>query len=203
MKNAHPGRKKKPQRTALDDLMSQERKEQEKGVQSSDLYSESDYGKGEESDSSGEGTRFKGRTGVFSLDFPHSPIVPKGKGKKSYGKRPCMSKEEQNILKNNAVGKFNVVKQVKFGSPNLKQRESDLTTTDSEATTVLPTQTQELTVSMVNPPHSGSDVLIQPSGFITNRRKRRRSSSTRDRERAKRHNVGGDSDKKENRMFNQ
>ena len=36
-----------------------------------------------DSDSSGNGTRFKGRTGIFSLDFPPSPKVPKGKGKKS------------------------------------------------------------------------------------------------------------------------
>ena len=36
-----------------------------------------------DSDSSGNGTRFKGRTGIFSLDFPRSPKVPKGKGKKS------------------------------------------------------------------------------------------------------------------------
>ena len=36
-----------------------------------------------DSDSSGNGTRFKGRTGIFSLNFPPSPKVPKGKGKKS------------------------------------------------------------------------------------------------------------------------
>ena len=36
-----------------------------------------------DSDSSGNGTRFKGHTGIFSLDFPPSPKVPKGKGKKS------------------------------------------------------------------------------------------------------------------------
>ena len=34
-------------------------------------------------DSSGNGTRFKGCTGIFSLDFLPSPKVPKGKGKKS------------------------------------------------------------------------------------------------------------------------
>ena len=36
-----------------------------------------------DSDSSGNGSRFKGHTVIFSLDFPPSPKVPKGKGKKS------------------------------------------------------------------------------------------------------------------------
>ena len=77
-------------------------------------------------------------------------------------------------------------KKIRFGFPNIKQRESDISTSDSEATTVLPTQMQDLTVSAVGPMNSGSDVMIQPSGFITWRRKRRRSSSTRNMQRAKR-----------------
>ena len=44
------------------------------------------------------------------------------------------------------------------------------------------TQTQELTVSIPTAPNSDSDFRIQPSGFITNRKKRRRSSSSRNRD---------------------
>ena len=89
-------------------------------------------------------------------------------------------------------------KQVKFDSSQLKQRESDLTSTDSEATTVLATQTQEITVSVNPTVNSGSDVLIQPSGFITNRRKRRRSSSARNRDRAKHMNDSKKNEDKAN-----
>ena len=179
MCNRFPHGKPKPQCTALDDLLSAERKEKEKVCESSDLYSESDDTKGNKSESSGQGTRFIGRTGVFSLDFPASPVVPKGKGKNSHRKGDCMSNVVPDILKSDSdVPKCNVTKQVKFGSPQLKQCESDMTTTDSEATTVMPTQTQELTVSMVHPANSGSDVVIQPSGFITSRKKQCRSSST-------------------------
>ena len=45
-----------------------------------------------------------------------------------------------------------------------------MTTSESDATTVMPTQTQELTVSAGGPPNSDSDVVIQPSGFITDRK---------------------------------
>ena len=82
-------------RTALDSLMSVERKEAEGNEVSSDLFSETDEdgnkepkvhtSDGNATDSSGNGTRFKLRTGVFSVDFPPSPKVPKGKGKKSKG----------------------------------------------------------------------------------------------------------------------
>ena len=40
-----------------------------------------------DSDSSGNGTRFKERTGIYSLDFPLSPRVSKGVGKKSSNKK--------------------------------------------------------------------------------------------------------------------
>ena len=87
-KNRWPCGKPARMHTALDDLYSLEKKESEhkdKGL-SSDLFSESEDNNavdGNESDSSGNGTRFAHRTGVFSLDFPPSPKVPKGKGKKS------------------------------------------------------------------------------------------------------------------------
>ena len=79
-------------------------------------------------------------------------------------------------------------KQVTFRSPNLKQRESDSSSTDSESTTVLgtATQSQDLTLSIRTVPNSDSDVLIQPSGFITTRKRKRKSSSSRDKENAKR-----------------
>ena len=46
---------------------------------SSDLFSESEENnatEAEDTDSSGNGTQFAHRTGVFSLDFPDSPRVP-------------------------------------------------------------------------------------------------------------------------------
>ena len=75
--------------TALDSLQSVERKEHEGSDMSSDLYSEADDilegpNNGTSSDSSGNGTRFSKCTGIFSLDFPPSPKVSKGKGKKSW-----------------------------------------------------------------------------------------------------------------------
>ena len=44
------------------------------------------------------------------------------------------------------------------------------------------TQTQELTVSIPTAPNSDSDFHIQPSGFITNRKRRRRSLSSHNRD---------------------
>ena len=85
MKNQYPKGKPKPQRTALDDLLSAERKE--KQYESDELYSQTDDDRGNESESSGQGTRFLGHTGIFSLDFPQSPHVSKGKGKKVCGKK--------------------------------------------------------------------------------------------------------------------
>ena len=129
-------------RNALDELFSVERREREKKekVMSSDLFSESEENnptEGDDTDSSGNGTRFAHRTGEFSLDFPESPRVPKGKGKKS---------KESPTVGTTSIGESNGTeddgglgeraKQVTFGSPSLKQRESDITSTDSEVTTV-------------------------------------------------------------------
>ena len=154
MRRLYPNGKPARPRDALDDLLSAERKAKEKQEVSSDLYSETDEDlknnpDGNTSDSSGNGTRFAKRTGVFSLDFPESPKVPKGKGKRSKG-----------------TDGFNHARQV------------EVSTSDSERTTVLATQTQELTVTVPEASNSDSDFVIQPSGFITERKKRRRSSSS-------------------------
>ena len=145
-------------RTALDSLMSVERKEAEGNEVSSDLFSETDEDSNKEpkahtsdgnaTDSSGNGTRFKLCTGVFSVDFPPSPKVPKGKGKKSKG---------------------------------TARQQLELSGAESDVTTVMPTQTQELTVSGPPSGTSDSDIVIQPSGFITSRRKRKRSTSNKSR----------------------
>ena len=104
---------------------------------SSDLYSETDEGDGQCSDSSGNGTLFAKHTGIFSLDFPPSPRVPKGQGKKSK-----------------------------------KEAKENKSSQESDVTTVMPTQTQELTVTGCDGLTSDSDVIIQPSGFITERKGR-------------------------------
>ena len=150
-KNVYPKGIKKT-RTALDSLLSADRKQRERNEMSSDLYSETDeesaarcvteISDGEATDSSGNGTRFAERTGIFSLDFPPSPKVPKGRGKKSL----IVSRHPP-------------------------------TESDSNVTTVLPTQTQELTVTGAQGLTSDYDIAIQPSGFITKRRKRKRSLS--------------------------
>ena len=190
-------------RTALDDLYSLERKEnewKEKAV-SLDLYSESEdnnAGDGNDSESSGNGIQFAHRTGVFSLDFPASLKVPKGKGKKS--------KEGTLIPKKNDIEVHSTDsdlpstlrgKQVMSKSRNLKQRESDTSSTDSEYTKVLgtATQSQDLTLSICTVPNSDSDVLIQPSGFITTWKHKRKSSSSHDKENSKRSKIGQTSEK--------
>ena len=158
MKNRFPNGVPKCKRDALDEMMSAERREREHKEALSDLYSDTDN-EGttkkyhNDSDSSGNGTRFAHRTGVFSLDFPDSPCMPKGKGKRSTNMQALKL--------------------------SLKMRESDSSTSDSDATTVMPTQTQELTITIPVQRNSDSDVVIQPSGFITERKKRRRSSSSR------------------------
>ena len=134
-------------RTALDSLQSVERKECEGNDMSSDLYSEADDilegpNDGTCSDSSGNGTRFSKHTGIFSLDFPPSPKVSKGKGKKLW--------------------------------PLLAHKQED---TDSDVTTVMPTQTQELRVTLHQIATSDSEVVIQPSGFMAVCKKRKRSTS--------------------------
>ena len=85
------GKRYKPLITALDNLRNEdnsEKKPQEGEPEStSDGYLSSEVDQvsmGQyDSDSSGNGSRFKGCTSIFSLDFPPSPKVPKGKGKKS------------------------------------------------------------------------------------------------------------------------
>ena len=106
------------------------------------------------------------------MAFPDSPRVPKGKGKKSK-ESPAVVNTTRSQSDGASTERG---KQATFGSPSLKQRESDITMTDSEVTTIMPTQTQELTVSIPTAANSDSDFHIQPSGFITNRKKRRRSS---------------------------
>ena len=133
--------------TALDSLQSVERKERKGNDMSSDLYSEADDilespNDGTCSDSSINGTRFSKHTGIFSLDFPPSPKVSKGKGKKS---RPFLAHKQED--------------------------------TDSNVTTVMPTQTQELRVTLHQIATPDSDVVIQPSGFVTEQKKRKRSTS--------------------------
>ena len=145
-------------RTALDSLLSVERKEAEGNEVSSDLFSETDddgnkeakahTSDGNATDSSGNGTQFKLRTGVFSVDFPPSPKVRKGKGKKSKA---------------------------------TARQPLELSAAESDVTTVMPTQTQDLTVSGPPSGTSDSDIVIQPSGFITSRRKRKRSTSNKSR----------------------
>ena len=189
--------------TALDDLYSLERKDNERKDKavSSDLYSESENnnaGDGYDTESSGNRTRFAHRTGVFSLDFPASLKVPKGKGKKL--------KEGTFIPKKNDIEVDSTDsdipstlrgKQVTFKSPNLKQRESDSSSTDSESTTVLgtATQSQDLTLSICTVPNSDSDVLIQPSGFITTCKHKRKSSSSCDKENSKKSKIAQTSEK--------
>ena len=148
----------------------------------SDLFSESEDNKGTEgddTDSSGNGTQFAHRTGVFSLGFPDSQRVPKGKGKKSKESSTGVNTaRSQSNASQSDGGSTERGKQVTFGSPSLKQRESDIITSDSEVTTIMPMQTQELTVSIPTVANSDSDFHIQPSGFINNHKKRRRSSSS-------------------------
>ena len=193
-KNRWPRGKPARMHTALDDLYSLEKKESErkdKGL-SSDLFSESEDNNavdGNESDSSGNRTRFAHRTSVFSLDFPPSPKVPKGKGMKSTESTLITKKNDIDVDTTDSEFTSTVRgKQVTFRSPNLKQRESDSSSTDSESTTVLgtATQSQDLTLSICTVPNSDSDVLIQPSGFITTWKHKRKSSSSHDKENAKR-----------------
>ena len=185
-KNHWPCGKPTEMHTALDDLYSAERKENEvkEKAMSSDLFSESEdnkAGDGNCSESSGNGTQFANRTGIFSLDFLDSLKVPKGKGRKTKPTHVVPKKKEVEVDSTDSENPTTFRGcQVTFKSPNLKQRESDMTTTDSEATTVMPTdtQTQDLTLSIRTVPNSDSDVLIQPSGFITTCKHKRKSSSS-------------------------
>ena len=197
-KNHWPHGKPTRMHTALDNLYSLERKESEckdKG-RSSDLFFESEDNNavdGNDSESSGYGTQFAHRTGVFSLDFPPSPKVPKGKGKKSMETALIPKKNDIEVDSTDLEFSSTVRgKQVTFRSPNLKQRESDSSSTDSESTTVLgtATQSQDLTLGIHTVPNSDSDVSIQPSGFITTQKHKRNSSSSHEKENAKRCKMG-------------
>ena len=75
-----------------------------------DLYSETDedlkgvepnsMDEGFTSDSSGNGTRFAKRTGIFSIDFPASPKTSKGKGKKSVKVIPATDSNNESDVPN-------------------------------------------------------------------------------------------------------
>ena len=96
----------KRQRTALDDLASLERKERSKQTLKANSDSDLEFSDVDNtvskkvvdysSDSSGQGTRFAQRTGIFELDFPTS-----GKVSKVDAKHPKKSSKYQNIVKEN------------------------------------------------------------------------------------------------------
>ena len=103
-KNCWPHGKPPQMHTALDDLYSAERKENEvkEKAMSSDLFSESEDNKGgdgNDSESSGNGTRFANRTGIFSLDYPDSLKVRKGKGKKTKPTHVVPKKEVEALIR--------------------------------------------------------------------------------------------------------
>ena len=85
------GKRYKPLIIALDNLGNEENSEEKpqegEPDSTSDGYLSSEVDQASmgqyDSDSSGNGTRLKGRIGIFSMDFPPNPKVPKGKGKKS------------------------------------------------------------------------------------------------------------------------
>ena len=96
----------KRQRTALDDLASLERKERSKQTLKANSDSDLEFSDVDNtvskkvvdysSDSSGQGTRFAHRTGIFELDFPTS-----GKVSKVDAKHPKKSSKYKNIVKDN------------------------------------------------------------------------------------------------------
>ena len=96
----------KRQRTALDDLASLERKETKKQTLKQNTDSDLEFSDVDNtvskkvvdysSDSSGQGTRFAQRTGIFELDFPAS-----GKVSKVDAKHPKKSSKFKNIVKQN------------------------------------------------------------------------------------------------------
>ena len=65
--------------TALDRLLSLDSDNSNKSTEHPRASGLADVN--EESDSSGKGTRFAGRTGIFEVDFPSAPNLPKHKGK--------------------------------------------------------------------------------------------------------------------------
>ena len=96
----------KRQRTALDELASLERKETNKQTLKPNTDSDLEFSDVDNtvskkvvdysSDSSGQGTRFAQRTGIFELDFP-----PSGKVSKVDAKHPKKSSKSKNIVKEN------------------------------------------------------------------------------------------------------
>ena len=96
----------KRQRTALDDLASLERKERSKQTLKANSDSDLEFSDVDNtvskkvvdysSDSSGQGTRFAHRTGIFELDFPTS-----GKVSKVDAKHHKKSSKYKNIVKEN------------------------------------------------------------------------------------------------------
>ena len=96
----------KRQRTALDDLASLERKERSKQTLKANSDSDLEFSDVDNtvskkvvdysSDSSGQGTRFVHRTGIFELDFPTS-----GKVSKVDAKHHKESSKYKNIVKEN------------------------------------------------------------------------------------------------------
>ena len=96
----------KRQRTALDDLASLERKERSKQTLKANSDSDLEFSDVDNtvskkvvdysSDSSGQGTRFVQRTGIFELDFPTS-----GKVSKVDAKHCKKSSKYKNIVKEN------------------------------------------------------------------------------------------------------
>ena len=96
----------KRQRTALDELASLERKEISKQTLKANTDSDLEFSDVDNtvskkvvdysSDSSGQGTRFAQRTGIFELDFP-----PTGKVSKVDAKHPKKSSKCKNIVKEN------------------------------------------------------------------------------------------------------
>ena len=96
----------KTQRTASDDLASLERKEISKQILKANTDSDLEFSDVDNtvskkvvdysSDSSGQGTWFAQRTGIFELDFPAS-----GKVSKVDAKHPKKSSKYKNIVKEN------------------------------------------------------------------------------------------------------
>ena len=97
------------QRTALDDLASLERKERRKQTLKANSDSDLEFSDVDNtvskkvvdysSDSSGQGTRFVQRTGIFELDFPTSGKVSKGdaKHRKKSSKYKIIVKENEKM----------------------------------------------------------------------------------------------------------
>ena len=136
-------------RTALDNLQSAERKECEANDMSSDLYSEGDE--------------------VLDMANDWNCSDSSGNGTRFSKHTGVFSLDFSLSLK---VSKGKGKKSRLIVTEQRKE-------TNSDVTTVMPTQTQELTVTGHHVATSDSDVVIQPLGFITEHKKRKRSTSRR------------------------